>query len=559
MIAGACVHHGGCIGKEIDRLCIIAASSVQIASRNGHMSVVRSLLTLRARLDLSRGDLCSAAMKMPEREHDWPPACFGLTPQTDNKPDTAIALAAWSGHTSIVRLLLASGARILHLPNAHLAAVASGQCFVAEFILQKMREHGQIPFGENGNVKYEKQCFMEACKAGNIHGVLRFLRESEESSDTKHAAVLAAIDNGQVGVLRFLEESGVSLAHENVSPLVVAASFGNAEVVDFLLERTPLDPDALIVAASCGFIDIVSRLISKHAHVDHRSHEGGIALVESAASGCLDVVEVLLASRASPLVRDGEGKTALSAALGNGFLEIAKFLSQRMPPNFWTTSMVFIPKNDTFPSKKGCKRISVACLPALRFPIGCNVCCNMGSRTARGTVVRQWHHEPSWPKNCISPYQVRVAEGQLIGAPKDEDGTIHSVAEFGCRDDALASPGKLYVRVLTGLPTHRACTGVYVKVALDGFGVDFWKHASEDRFLYHGDDLWLYIGDIEERALNFQCASGYVRSVPSCRTCHPTTQWAHGSSMATMKEIGFGTRIYSFLTRNLFWLASRPP
>ena len=71
---------------------------------------------------------------------------------------------------------------------------------------------------------------------------------------------------------------------------------------------------------------------------------------------------------------------------------------------------------------------------ALRFAVGASVECNLGDgEWARGTVVAQFHREPSWPKGQWAPYQVEVqtqSDGRdatsLIFAPVDEDECIRA-------------------------------------------------------------------------------------------------------------------------------------
>jgi len=236
----------------------------------------------------------------------------------------------------------------------------------------------------------------------------------------------------------------------------------------------------------------------------------------SAMAGNLDVTRVLLQHRAVPTTTTTDGQTALSLALGNGFIENAKLLAKCMPTKHWAACHVYIPDGTGFPKKRGSRRVLAARLPALRFPVGTQVCCTCEERQL-GTVVRNWFQESWWPQHHIAPYQIRLHSGNLIWAPEDEDIFVHSVAEFGCQSDTLEMPSTLYIRVASHSFEQKACTGVYRQVPLRN---QMWKHTEADRFLYRGGDWCYYIGDSDSLENEYK-ADGYVRSIPTCSTCPP--------------------------------------
>jgi len=219
--------------------------------------------------------------------------------------------------------------------------------------------------------------------------------------------------------------------------------------------------------------------------------------------------------------------SALSLALGHGFVENAKLVAQCMPSKYWSACQVHIPNYENgassvlnFPKGGSAKKVLAARLPELRFPVENRVCCLCDNGRRLGTVVRNWFHEDSWPLYYIVPYQIRIDSGEFIWAPKDDDETLHSVAEFCCQS-APAWPDTLYVRVMSGWPEEKGCTGAYQKaLRLDKLlYIKRSKRKNGDRFLYHRRNCYI-IGDLDH--LNeMEELNGYVRSIPTCSTCPP--------------------------------------
>ena len=59
----------------------------------------------------------------------------------------------------------------------------------------------------------------------------------------------------------------------------------------------------------------------------------------------------------------------------------------------------------------------------LRFKVGAKVKVNTGE-WQQGTVVMQWYREPLWETGRYVPYQVQLADGGLVWAPRDESKFI---------------------------------------------------------------------------------------------------------------------------------------
>lgn len=82
---------------------------------------------------------------------------------------------------------------------------------------------------------------------------------------------------------------------------------------------------------------------------------------------------------------------------------------------------------------------------ALRFDLGARVECHLGDGIWQsGRVIRQYHHEPSWPTGQWVPYQVQLdedADGRLVTmyAPADTDECIRATAAGGCGSSTACS------------------------------------------------------------------------------------------------------------------------
>merc|ERR1712032_1227233 len=63
---------------------------------------------------------------------------------------------------------------------------------------------------------------------------------------------------------------------------------------------------------------------------------------------------------------------------------------------------------------------------------------------------------------------------------------------------------------------QQKCTGQYSLVPhVQPNGNPLWVNARGDRWLYHGNDGYWYVGDEEEHDLNFDCDQGYIRHIDS--------------------------------------------
>ncbi|CAK8994200.1 unnamed protein product [Durusdinium trenchii] len=118
----------------------------------------------------------------------------------------------------------------------------------------------------------------------------------------------------------------------------------NVAQIEWLLQK-PLDPnrDGLVLAASCGHLEVVRLLLEAGADKDAADTDGSTALQFAAGKGhChLKVVRLLLEAGADKDAADTDGCTALGFAAynGNGHLEVVRSLPEAgTDTQGWTAS-----------------------------------------------------------------------------------------------------------------------------------------------------------------------------------------------------------------------------
>jgi len=161
----------------------------------------------------------------------------------------------------------------------------------------------------------------------------------EEEPDSYDVAVAAAIDP--------------------LSPkrLVLAARYGHADVVQFLLDnsvdvntRDSREYTALIAAAEGGYHDVVKKLIAADADVNAKTLSGLTAIMAAAANGDTLTMTALLQADANVDDLNNASESPLFYAVRNGHLEAARMLlDSGANPNRQNTQAISSPTSGYTP------------------------------------------------------------------------------------------------------------------------------------------------------------------------------------------------------------------
>ena len=150
-----------------------------------------------------------------------------------------------------------------------------------------------------------------------------------------HDAVLA----GKIDAVRSLLQANANLVdspdveRSGNLPLMLAASSGKTEIVQFLLDqgatvdaRRPDNATALMCAAEQGHADIAKLLIDRNAAVNTQNNRSATPLILAAQGGHVDVARVLLTKTLTIDSQRDDGATALLCAVRTGNLALVKLL-----------------------------------------------------------------------------------------------------------------------------------------------------------------------------------------------------------------------------------------
>ncbi len=147
--------------------------------------------------------------------------------------------------------------------------------------------------------------------------------------------VIEAIHTNNTALLQFYLDSGFH--GFIIDPLVEAASIGNLDILQYLVEERGLSVNGsdelgrtpLTAAIQAGHKEIISYLMEKGAEVDWADEEGRTPLIFATARGDNDTVKRLLEKGVDVNRRDYIGNTALVVAAVKGHSHIFKMLLEK--------------------------------------------------------------------------------------------------------------------------------------------------------------------------------------------------------------------------------------
>ena len=289
---------------------------------------------------------------------------------------TALMLAASNDRTETVRLLLDKGANVAAKNIRGETAISDAAEIAKAPTLELLLGHGADP-----NAEYNDggTPLLTAAERGNSDAVALFLAKGTSLKQKNQALCRAAQgipialtevrqdsgnivkerytaqadpDSGYARTIRLLLQSGAQIEardedmSESGTPLILAATFGETDAVNTLLENganvDAVDKHgstALIAAAcDCAVIDMpdtyesMKLLLKKHAKPNAKNEAGTTALMAAVTWSRTDNMKLLLDYGASIDARDSDGDTALMVAASGGAIDLtpaAKLLVER--------------------------------------------------------------------------------------------------------------------------------------------------------------------------------------------------------------------------------------
>lgn len=220
--------------------------------------------------------------------------------QEDEEGCTPLALAAASGETDILALLLARGAA----DTSNALAITAGLGHISA--LRLLLEYGL---------------------------------DANTADDEGHSVLMLTAEEDQAASLRLLLEYGADINAQNVegvSALMFAVQNGALRAAKLLLQwgadvhATDKEArTALCLAAARGCIESTTLLLEQNAAIHAADHEGWTALTHAAFRGHIEIVQCLLERGADLHARDDSGHNAAYWAAIGGHLDTLRLLLKR--------------------------------------------------------------------------------------------------------------------------------------------------------------------------------------------------------------------------------------
>ena len=295
-------------------------TALMLASQNGHTEVVEQLLKEHADVNIQTNDGWTALMIASQNDHTQVVKQLlkehaGVNIQ--NKEVTALMLASANGYVQIVELL-AKGFVDIDVQKkdgskALMLACLFGHVEVAECLLQSFADPHIIAY--NGST-----AFSLAALSGNRDLVNILLDKAEPTIDEIEKAVVTSCYGGHPTLITFLSNKLPHLTNDQRELLdscvkgdlgaVIMKTLGSPDI-PLVLGLTPL-----MVASSCGHVDIVDVLILAGADVNKQESHLGLTPLFFAVRGSKSssIIETLLMYGAHPNIIAVTNKTPLDIA-----------------------------------------------------------------------------------------------------------------------------------------------------------------------------------------------------------------------------------------------------
>ncbi|KAL7819932.1 ankyrin repeat-containing domain protein [Trichoderma gracile] len=246
---------------------------------------------------------------------------------------TALDVAVDSGHESIVKMLLARGARVdLRTGASHrllMTAIGNGQKGIAKLLL----DYGA------GHAVHKMTPLMYALERGYDSSFIELLLDRggdvNATNDSSETPLSVASRQGDAEAVKLLldHDSAIEAKTETgLTPLSQAVLWARHDVVNILLDHgadIETEQAPLALAATKGYTRLVELLLQRGADIERRDPDGRTPLALAALFGHSTVAEILLSKGAEIDSRDVDGRTPLTlAAMGGKESVVEVLLSQ---------------------------------------------------------------------------------------------------------------------------------------------------------------------------------------------------------------------------------------
>ena len=302
-------------------------TALMIASHNGHRQVVELLLKEHAYINTQEEDGWTALMLASFNGHHQVVELLlkeHADINTQNKDGvTTLMLASLNGHTQTVKLLLQWDVDVTIQTkddgyNALMLACQEGHLEVVECLLQSQVDPNILAYNR-------ATAFSLAALSGNRDLVNVLLDKVQPGTDEIEKAVVESCLGGHPTLITFFSNKLPHLTNDQ-RELLDSCVKGDLNAVIMKTLDSPDTPlvlglTPLMVASSCGHVDIVDALIQAGADVNKQESYWGLTPLFFAVSGSKSssIVETFLKNGANPNVI-ADNSTPLD--LANGFEQV---------------------------------------------------------------------------------------------------------------------------------------------------------------------------------------------------------------------------------------------
>ena len=328
----------------VDRPLASNATSLYVASQNGHRKTVQLLIAHRADVNLATRDNATpvfiAAQMGNEGIVDDLIEAKADIHSANNTGATPLFIASQNARLEIAKKLMALGAET----NSETIGGATPLYIAAQKDNRKIAE----VLVEKGALVNEQAHdgatpLLIAAQNGNLSTVMFLLSLQAVQQDlcmhSGASPVCVSAQNNHLAVVKALVRcrSDANLClKSNVSPVYIAAQNGNLEVLKYLLEKTPDlkdkpaigDATPLFIACQNGHDIVVAVLIQQKAQYNC-TEDGSTPLLVAAQNGHLAVIKALWAEMGPAVALNRAkrgGATPLYIACQNGHFHVVQWL-----------------------------------------------------------------------------------------------------------------------------------------------------------------------------------------------------------------------------------------